>query len=233
MTLLPRHCSAGLMGGALARYIWFLAFWGCFGYTCFSALEDAGFQVLEPLMPAKSFAGGGTDPLLCSTGPGLQNLAGLSVINEKRAFSRDRRSRTPSYRAFKPGSRPLLNSGLPEEAIWRPCSSLEVVYIQDGLRLGRWHVYTTFHFHAARYGVHILTGGCIHQGSAPPPSTRGWGGPASYLLTPIQSASPQTFFGTPDSPGRLAVDRGLHHSWGSILRSCIWPPPPVGISCGE
>ena len=32
------------------------------------------------------------------------------------------------------------------------------------------------------YGVHILTGGCIHQGSAPPPSTRGWGGPASYLL---------------------------------------------------
>ncbi len=58
MTLLPRHCSAGLMGGALARYIWFLAFWGCFGYTCFSALEDAGFQVLEPLMPAKSLAGG-------------------------------------------------------------------------------------------------------------------------------------------------------------------------------
>jgi len=58
MTLLPRHCSAGLMGGGLARYIWFLAFWGCFGYTCFSALEDAGFQVLEPLMPAKSFAGG-------------------------------------------------------------------------------------------------------------------------------------------------------------------------------
>jgi len=46
------------MGGALARYIWFLAFWGCFGYTCFSALEDAGFQVLEPLMPAKSLAGG-------------------------------------------------------------------------------------------------------------------------------------------------------------------------------
>jgi len=171
---------------------------------------------------------GGTDPLLCSTGPGLQNLAGLSVINEKRAFSRDRRSRTPSYRAFKPGSRPLLNSGLPGEAIWRPCSSLEVVYIQGRSAAGEGGMFnTTFYFHAARYGVHILTGGCIHQGSAPPPSTRGWGGPASYLLTPIQSASPQTFFGTPDSPGRLAVDRGLHHSWGSILRSCIWPPPPV------
>ncbi len=85
---------------------------------------------------------GGTDPLLCSTGPGLQNLAGLSVINEKRAFSRDRRSRTPSYRAFKPGSRPLLNSGLPGEAIWRPCSSLEVVYIQGRSAAGEGGMFT-------------------------------------------------------------------------------------------
>ncbi len=94
---------------------------------------------------------GGTDPLLCSTGPGLQNLAGLSVINEKRAFSRDRRSRTPSYRAFKPGSRPLLNSGLPEEAIWRPCSSLEVVYIQGRSAAGE--VACLHHFSLSRRAV--------------------------------------------------------------------------------
>ena len=61
---------------------------------------------------------------------------------EKSAFSRDRRSRTPSYRAFKPGSHPLLNSGLPGEAIWRPCSSLEVVYIQGRSAAGEGGMFT-------------------------------------------------------------------------------------------
>jgi hypothetical protein len=36
----------------------------------------------------------------------------------------------------------LLNSGLPGEAIWRPCSSLEVVYIQGRSAAGEGGMFT-------------------------------------------------------------------------------------------
>ena len=144
--------------------------------------------------------------------PGCKTWRDYRSFNEKSAFSCGRRSRTPSYRAFKPGSRPLLNCGLPGEAIWCPCQSLEVVYIQGWSVAGEGGMFTSLFTFTPRGKGFIYSQENVFNRVLPPPSTRRW---RTRIIPPNSdpiSISPTTFFGAPRTVrGVLAVGRGLHH----------------------